>query len=132
MASRRQFTFSKRTHTAMAIVFLFVMLVEWGSHNLAFAHGGPGAELVTVASGAVGHDDPCPTMICCDVPKHEQKTTTSSHYVSPCTPSAERTRETLRLDRTMKSPPLRRDDANGISRPKDPLFHPPEFSSIFA
>lgn len=119
-------------HTILAVAFLFVMLVEWGSHSLAFAHAESASGLVAVAGVDVEHDDPCRTIICCEGRKHEQTTPNSSHDISPYTPIVERDDERLRLDRKLSVPPLLRDGAHGIFRPKNPLLHPPEFPEIFA
>ena len=48
----------------IALSFLVMLLVEWGSHGLAFTHSGSD-ERASVQSAETGHEDPCNTLIRC-------------------------------------------------------------------
>lgn len=119
---------AKKTHALLAVAFLFVVLVEWGSHNLAFAHAEPTTGLVAVTNVDGEHVDLCRTIACCEGRKHEQLAPNSAHEIPNYAPVVERSGERLLFDRLRKEPPLIRGDACGIFRPTNPLLHPPEFS----
>lgn len=129
MSANRSQASLKKLHVILAMGFLFVMLVEWGSHSLAFAHSGYSAGMTSVNAREDKHDDPCRTMTdCCQSRKHGGMVVSPSHHL----PSFNSFVETIAFkpanSREIAVEPEPRDDARRIHRPKDPLLHPPELS----
>ena len=114
----------------MAVAFLCVMLVEWGSHSLAFAHAAPVAGMVSILDVEVEHDDPCRTVVCCESRRNDQKAPNLSHDLFPYSSVIERADDDLRDEWLREEQSLSREAADRIFRPKDPLLHPPEFSEF--
>ena len=129
MDRARPVSFTKKLHVLLALMFLAVMLVEWGSHSLAFAHSGMPGGMTAVNASEPEHDDPCRTMTtCCERSTNGSTVLSPVHhlpsynaYVELYDPVPSWTREGF------VSPPVR-EDARRIFRPKDPLLHPPELS----
>ncbi|MDI1242831.1 MAG: hypothetical protein PSX80_13025 [bacterium] len=110
-------------------MFFAVMLIEWGSHNLAFAHSGFPTGMVAVAATEPEHDDPCRTMTdCCQSRKHGGTVVSPSHHVPSFNAFVEMVGFTPAYSREIVAEPEYRSDARRIYRPKDPLLHPPELS----
>lgn len=113
----------------VAVAFLFVMLVEWGSHSLAFAHAAPTTGMVAVASSSEDeHDDPCRTIVCCEGKRNDQKAPNFSHDLFPYGSATESTDTGATFDRVRELSALSHNVVDRLFRPKDPLLHPPEFS----
>ena len=119
----------KRLHAFMAAAFLCVMLVELGSHSLAFAHAAPISGLVSILNIEVEHDDPCRTIACCES-RREQKAPNFQHDLFPYGSTIEPSIKAISVAGINKEPAILRETASRISRPKDPLLHPPEFSEF--
>ncbi|HKP68185.1 MAG TPA: hypothetical protein VJV05_02800, partial [Pyrinomonadaceae bacterium] len=67
-----QISWKKKLRRVFAVAFLLFLIIEWGSHNLAFAHTYSETGRA-VQSQDSGHDDPCKTMIrCSDGPRQDQ------------------------------------------------------------
>ena len=129
MHSFRSARHFKRSHAALAMLFLAVMLIEWGSHSLAFAHSSWPTGMVAVSSPEPEHDDPCRTLTdCCQSKKHGGTVVSPSHHLPSFNSFVELIRFTPAYSREYAASPVSRDDARRIFRPKDPLLHPPEFS----
>lgn len=128
MASNRRFASSRNIHALVAVAFLFVMLVEWGSHSLAFVHAAPITGLVAVAGSDAEHDDPCRTIVCCESRKNDQKAPGFTHDLFPYGSAIECADIGRRLNGLSEVRPVPREAVDRIFRPKDPLLHPPEFS----
>ena len=112
------------------MLFLAVMLVEWGSHSLAFAHSGSPTGMVAISSpDETKHDDPCRTMTdCCQSRKHGGTVVSPSHHLPSFNAFVELIAFTPAYSRELAVVSQSRDDVRKIFRPKDPLLHPPEFS----
>jgi hypothetical protein len=119
---------SRKFHVVLALAFLFVMLVEWGSHNLAFAHSGYPAGMVSVNAREDDHDDPCKSLTCCQSRKEGGTVISPSHHLPSYNSYSEGVQFIPAYSRDFVPAPSLRDDVRGIFRPKDPLLHPPEFS----
>ena len=120
---------TRRFHVVMAVAFLFVMLVEWGSHNLAFAHSGYSSGMVAVNAGDSNHDDdPCRTLTCCQRHKEGGTVVSPSHHIPSFNSYVELVRFVPSYSRDYVPAPSLGENVRGIFRPKDPLLHPPEFS----
>ena len=128
MFANRSRSIAKKFHAIVATAFLFVMLVEWGSHNLAFAHSGYPAGMVSVNASEDDHDDPCKSLACCQSRKEGGTVISPSHHLPSYNSYAEVVRFIPAYSRDFVPAPSLRDDVRGIFRPKDPLLHPPEFS----
>ena len=115
-------------HALLAVAFLFVMLVEWGSHSLAFAHAAPVSGLISVSGGEAEHEDPCRTIVCCESRRNDQKVPGISHDLFPCSSAIEHANGEPRINLLSEEPVPSHNAADGIFRPKDPLLDPPEFS----
>jgi hypothetical protein len=120
---------SRRFHVILAMAFLFVMLVEWGSHNLAFAHSGYPTGMISVNAGDSDHDDdPCKTLTCAQRHKEGGTVVSPSHHLPSYNSYTELVRFVPSYSRDYIPAPSLRENVRGIFRPKDPLLHPPEFS----
>ena len=129
MHSVRQSQYFKRSHAVLAMLFLAVMLVEWGSHGLAFAHSGLPTGMVAVSVPEPEHDDPCRSMTdCCQSRKHGGTVVSPSHHLSSFTSLVELIRFAPAYSREYAMLPELHNDARRIFRPKDPLLDPPELS----
>ena len=109
----------------VAVAFLVFLIVEWGSHNLAFAHtySEDGRAVQSLDSE---HEDPCKTMIrCSDGPRQDQNLKVSHdllQYNKLFTVSLSPRR---RADLN-KYPRLRRRTNYPLFRTTEPLFNPPK------
>ncbi len=125
----RPTTFRTRTHAFVALMFLAVMLVEWGSHGLAFAHAGSPQGLAAMNSPTPEHDDPCRTLTnCCESRKNGGAVVTPAHNLPSFNSFAESIRFVPAYSRDVAAGVPVREDVRRIFRPKDPLLHPPELS----
>jgi hypothetical protein len=121
--------FTKRTHAVLALMFLSVMLIEWGSHSLAFAHSGWPTGMVAISTPEPEHDDPCRTMTdCCQSRKHSGTVVSPSHHLPSFNSFVELIGFTPAYSKEFSAPAEFHISARRIFRPKDPLLHPPEFS----
>ena len=121
-------TSQRKFHIALAMAFLFVMLVEWGSHNLAFAHSGYPAGMVSVNAREDEHDDPCKSLTCCQSRKEGGTVVSPSHHLPSYNSYSEVVKFVPAYSRDFVPQAFPREDVHAIFRPKDPLLHPPEFS----
>jgi hypothetical protein len=128
MFANRSQAASRKFHVVLAVAFLFVMLVEWGSHNLAFAHSGYPAGMVSVNARESDHDDPCKSLTCCQSRKDCGTVVSPSHHLPSYNSYSEAVRFVPAHSRDFVPAPSLRENVRGIFRPKDPLLHPPEFS----
>ena len=118
----------RKLHVILAMAFLFVMLVEWGSHNLAFAHSGNPGGMVSANAREDEHDDPCKSLTCCQSRKEGGAVVSPSHHLPSYNSYSEIVRFVPAYSRDFVVQASPREDVHGIFRPKDPLLHPPEFS----
>ena len=110
-------------------MFLVVMLVEWGSHSLAFAHSGTPGGLIAVNAPEPEHDDPCPTLTtCCERSNNGSTVISPAHHIPSYNSYVELYDPVPSWTRDPFVAPADREDARRIFRPKDPLLHPPELS----
>ena len=120
---------TKRIHVVLALMFLFVMLVEWGSHSLAFAHSGSPGGMIAINAPEPEHDDPCRTLTpCCERSSNGSTVLSPSHHVPSYNSYVELYDPIPSWTRDLIVTPPAREDARRIFRPKDPLLHPPELS----
>lgn len=120
---------TKRFHVVLAMMFLAVMLVEWGSHSLAFAHSGMQAGMIAVKASGPEHDDPCRTLTtCCERSSNGGMVLSPAHHVPSYNSYVELYDPVPSLSRDLAVIPTSREEARRIFRPKDPLLHPPELS----
>lgn len=119
----------KRTHTILAMMFLAVMLIEWGSHSLAFTHSGSPGGMIAISSSEPEHEDPLHTMVdCCENGKNGGTVVSPSHHLPSFNSFVELIRFAPVYARDIAATLLLREDVQRIFRPKDPLLHPPELS----
>jgi hypothetical protein len=114
-------------HAIMAAAFLVVLLVEWGSHSLAFAHAEPARGLVAI-DVEVEHDDPCRSMTCCERRRSDKPAGTFFHDLKPTNSMIDIVFTHEAIEQLSEAPPIPRDDARRIFRPAEPPIHPPELS----
>ena len=126
--TRRQIGWKKGLRRVFAVAFLAFLLVEWGSHNLAFAHASSD-DGRAVQSQDGGHEDPCKTLIrCSDGPGRNQPVLKLSHDILQYSNFFDNLLSTPRWSDLHKDPRLRRGPVLALFRPSDPLFHPPKVS----
>lgn len=113
----------------LAMLFLIVMLIEWGSHSLAFSHSGSPTGMIAINAPELEHDDPCRTLTnCCESRKNGGTVVSPSHHLPSFNSFVELIRFVPAYSRNIAiSAPLR-EDVHRIFRPKNPLFNPPELS----
>ena len=112
----------------MAVAFLAFLLVEWGSHNLAFAHSSTDDGRVA-SSHESTHEDLCKTLIrCSDGTRQEQRAPNFGHELLRYGSFLDNLQTLQRSPAPQKDPRLRRPSIRGLSRPEDPPFHPPKLS----
>jgi hypothetical protein len=116
-------------HAIVAAVFLCALIVEWGSHNLAFAHAKAESGLVAVGGAGSAHIDPCGAVVCFECRRSEQSLPRSiSHDAPPCRPFADVADIDRRADGILEQPSIPRRDARRIFRAAEPPHQPPQFS----
>jgi hypothetical protein len=129
MHSIRRTPYFKRSHAVLALLFLAVMLVEWGSHSLAFAHSSSPSGMIAVGAPEPEHDDPCRTMAdCCQSRKHGGTVMSPSHHLPSFNSFVEMIQFTPAYSREFAAELEPAENVRRIHRPKDPLLHPPELS----
>lgn len=110
-------------------MFLVVMLVEWGSHSLAFAHSGSSRGMIAINAPEPEHDDPCRTLTtCCERSNNGGTVVSPAHHLPTYNSYVELNEPVPALTRALIFSLPAREDAQRIFRPKDPLLHPPELS----
>ncbi len=106
-------------------MFLIFLLVEWGSHSLAFSHssfdGG-----AAIHSSDTDHDDPCKTLIRCTDGK--QLDPPNLRYDNQHNTFLDGLSELRFVSRVLKPLLVKRERVTSLFRPISPPFHPPEFS----
>ena len=111
-------------HRVVAAAFLLFLLVEWGSHSLAFSHAA--TEGASLESSETQHEDPCKTLIrCSDGKQPYQVTFRPDNQHNGFLDDLLGWRP---VGRVMKEPPLVPDPVHSLSRSVNPPFHPPKFS----
>ena len=124
----RRLTNRKYLRIIFAGAFLFVMLVEWGSHSLAFAHGARTEGMVAVSSEG-GHDeDLCKTMVHSSDGRRQSQLPGISHDLIQQNLFAGTGSHFVRRPISDVNPTISREDAHRLFRPIDPPFQPPENS----
>lgn len=125
--ANRQISWKKGLRRVLAVAFLALLLVEWGSHNLAFAHA-YSDDGAAVQSQDNGHEDPCKTLIqCSDGTRPDQSAPKFAHLLQYGA-FGDGLFPVRRWIDLHKDPRLRRRPLHPLVRPSDPLFHPPEIS----
>ena len=113
----------------VAAAFLLFLLVEWGSHGLAFAHSASAAKDRAAYSEEDGHDDPCKTMIrCSDGRRQDQKTPNLGHDKSQYNAFLRHMPDPFDRNAGLNRTRLPREKVYALTRPISPPFHPPELS----
>jgi len=121
-------TFSRTLHAVVAVAFLFVLLVEWGSHSLAFVHHEAVSGMASINVVPTEHGDPCKTMTCCEGRDDGRTAPNFSHHLVTYFSQFAVSDRNLSLGHSFVASPFPREGVRRISRPKDPLLHPPELS----
>lgn len=115
----------------LAAAFLFVLIAEWGSHSLMCSGHENGASGDGPAMFATqgGHDDPCRSLILCrDNQQRDQQLPKLGHDATQHNALFDPFSELDRpIDLRARSP-IPFSGADGLARPPDPAFHPPEIS----
>ncbi len=132
----------------MAVAFLVVLLIEWGTHSLNHHlphdtpsdHGnfslvidsteqtGSGSASISISDIHGDHDDgDCPTMICNDSRRHDRQTPNAGHEFAPSNLIGDVFDERLSIF-VMGSPPLKFPVTHRLYGPPVSPFHPPEIS----
>ena len=110
----------------LAAAFLIFLLVEWGSHSLAFSHTGS-TEGTAVHYNENEHDDPCKTLIRCpDGNRQDAPNVRSDGNQHTAFPST-----LLRLHGVaglLEATTIERGKVPLLRPNVRPPFHPPEFS----
>ena len=112
---------------AFAAAFLVMMIAEWGSHGIIYAHADSAAG--QSISSTNGHEDPCGTLILCsDNQRRDHQTPNFGHDASQHNALFDQfsRRHLSRLPR--KDPLPSSATVNGLFRPPNPPFHPPKNS----
>jgi hypothetical protein len=116
-----------RLRRAFGCAFVLFLLVEWSSHTMV--HTGMHTPLASSASANPGTaDDPCHSFVHCDDGGHRGRQVPSpGHDLTPnilldLLPGLD-----TPADFHLKTPILM-TVVDGLSRPPDPAFHPPELS----
>ena len=112
----------------LAAAFLLLLVVEFGSHGLIYAHSPSSQESAAMQSSERGHEDPCRTMICSDGRRRDQQTAKFSHDASQHNTLFDRLAGMRNLSGIERDQPISFEDANAIFRPPLPPFHPPKAS----
>jgi hypothetical protein len=127
--SDRQLTCKTNFHRVIAMAFLVLLFVEWGSHGLAFSHAySPDGQAQAIGSDERGHEDPCKTMVHgTDGTRQEKPVPTSGHDIKQANIffALSTSAGGLELE---KDPRTSRSKVSGLFRPVSPPFHPPELS----
>lgn len=112
-----------------AIAFLLFLMIEWGSHNLAFAHSSSDGGSGSMQSQQDRDEDPCKNMMrCSDGPRREQTSQRVAHDTIQYEQFFNDLLTTRRLVDLFSDPRLRRSRLEALFRPPDPPFHPPQLS----
>ena len=130
MATRDvQFINKANFHRLIAMVFLVLLLVEWGSHGLAFSHSySLEGQAQAIGFDEQGHEDPCKTMVHgTDGTRPEKPVPNLGHDVTQANAFFAISAIELRIG-LRKDPRLSHAQVNGLFRPVSPPFHPPELS----
>lgn len=115
----------KNLARVFAAAFVFFLLVEWGSHSLAFAHSQSEGMVAVSADGE--HEDPCKTLVrCTDGRRQDQKVPNLGHDLSQHNAFLDRLSNSNRLDGIIADPRISRANVHELFRPVSPPFHPPE------
>lgn len=129
MNTIRQLSERKYLRLIFAGAFLFVMLVEWGSHSLAFVHGPQPEGMVSVTAEGEHDEDPCKTMVHGGDQRGQQSGPRIAHDLlsqrNAFFASIELADQFVFLQPLSN---LDREDAHRLFRPIDPPFQPPENS----
>jgi hypothetical protein len=113
----------------LAAAFLLLLVVEFGSHGVIFAHSGSSKNGDAVQSSERGHEDPCGTLIMCsDSRKRDQQVPGVSHDASQHNALFDRLSGMRNLSGIERDQPITFEDANALFRPPLPPFHPPKAS----
>lgn len=119
----------KVARRVLAAAFLLLLVVEFGSHGVIFAHSTSSKNGDAVQSGERGHEDPCGTLIMCsEGRKRDQQVPSISHDASQHNALFDRLAGMRNLGGIEQDQPISFDDANAIFRPPLPPFHPPKAS----
>lgn len=109
-----------------AAFFALVLVVEWGSHNLAFAHAGSESEAVAMGVKEIPHDDPCRSIVCCQGRKGDTIPPASTHDRLPYFTEYGQLPHLSLAALSIREAKIPRESSGSHWRPIDPLFQPPE------
>jgi hypothetical protein len=111
-----------------AVSFLFLMFAEWGSHGIIYANS-ISSDSRSISASEGGDEDPCNTLIMCsDGHRRDRQMPSFSHDATPHNALFDRNAGFKNLGLGQKNAKLSVTNVNGIFRPPDPTFHPPNFS----
>ena len=125
----RQLILKPNLHRIIAVAFLVLLFVEWGSHSLAFSHAySPDGQAQAVGSEERGHEDPCKTMAQgTDGTRQEKPVPNMGHDTTLANTFFGASAIAKDLF-PQKDPRLSQSKVNSLSRTVSPPFHPPELS----
>ena len=118
----------KAMRRILAAAFLLLLIVEFGSHGLIYAHSTSSQEGAAMQSSERGHEDPCRTMICSEGRKRDQQVPSFTHDASQHNTLFDRLAGLRNLSDIDRDKPMSFEDANALFRPPLPPFHPPKAS----
>lgn len=109
----------------LAFVFLAFMLFEFGSHS-AVCIGHDPTDARAFSAREHSHSDPCRTMVMCPDGRRDQ-TLRMGHDLVPHNGLLDEL-SAIHVPAAVYESPVPFSSSDGLSRPPDPAFHPPEFS----
>jgi len=128
MNSVRHITNIRHLRIIFAAAFLCVMLVEWGSHSLAFAHGAQPEGMVAVSSEGGHNEDLCKTMVHSGDGRRQSQLPGIGHDLIQHNLFMASGARLIRRSFADTTSGISREDAHRLFRPIDPPFQPPENS----
>jgi hypothetical protein len=124
----RHLKWNRNFRRFIAAAFLLFLLAEWGGHSAAFAHSYAGKGQ-SVSSDSGKDDDLCKTLVRCnDGPRREVPAPSFGHQLSQHNALFDHLSDSNLWGTAIEDPIPRHQKIAGVTRPPDPLFHPPELS----
>lgn len=112
----------------LAALFLFFFLAEMGSHVVISAND-PSTDEQSISSYEGNHDDPCKSLVLCgDSGRRDKQVPKMGHDASQHNALFDTLSGLLPELDIHRDPRIPFSVGLGVSRPPDPLFHPPQAS----
>lgn len=112
----------------LAALFLVFFLAEMGSHVVICANH-PSLDEQSISSYEGNHDDPCKTLVLCgDSGRRDKQVPKMAHDASQHNALFDASSRLLPELDIHRDPRIPFSTGLGVSRPPDPLFHPPQTS----